>query len=362
MKILYGIQGTGNGHISRAREIAKCFSARNIEVDYLFSGREADKYFDMDAFGNYRCCKGLTFYSRNGRLSYIRTATSNNVVQFLRDVLSLNFKQYDLIISDFEPITAWAGKLRSAKVIGIGHQYAFGHKIPRDGDNFVSNLTMKYFAPAKESLGLHWDAFNGPILPPIVDVHLKPDQTKSNAVVVYLPFENQDSIQEILSPIKDQRFIIYSPDLTDSEKGNLSLRKTSHDGFKKDLSQAKAVISNSGFELISECLQLGLSILTKPQMAQTEQMSNAAALSQLGYATTCREINTKTVLGWLSSITPCPAIKYPDVADAITDWLLENPRRTPQQLSDQLWSQVIKDQSQGSAQTNGFKTQEAATK
>ena len=61
MKILYGIQGTGNGHITRARVMAKAFKQRNVEVDYLFSGRPADQYFDMDVFGDYRVFEGVTF-------------------------------------------------------------------------------------------------------------------------------------------------------------------------------------------------------------------------------------------------------------------------------------------------------------
>lgn len=320
--------------------MAKSLDTKNIEVDFLFSGRDESQYFDMEVFGEYRCYRGLTFYSRNGRLSYVKTALSNNIFQFFKDVLSLQLDQYDLIVSDFEPVTAWAGKLRNKKVIGMGHQYAFGHTIPRAGDNFVSDLTMRYFAPAKESLGLHWSAFNSPILPPIVDTHLTRDSHSSDAIVVYLPFENQNTIQNMLGSIKSQNFIIYSPELQDEEKGNLSLRKTSHDGFKRDLSQAKAVICNSGFELISECLQLGLSILTKPQLAQTEQMSNAAALAELGYATTCKELSTEKIAEWLGEVERQPAIKFPDVAEAITDWMLENPRCTPQQLSDKLWARV----------------------
>ncbi len=39
MKILYGIQGTGNGHITRARVMASCFKELGIDVDYVFSGR-----------------------------------------------------------------------------------------------------------------------------------------------------------------------------------------------------------------------------------------------------------------------------------------------------------------------------------
>ena len=39
------------------------------------------------------------------------------------------------------------------------------------------------------------------------------------------------------------------------------------------------VVCNSGFELISECLQLGKTVLTRPVLGQMEQMSNAFALA-----------------------------------------------------------------------------------
>ena len=39
MKILYGVQGTGNGHIARARAMSHAFKEHDVEVDFLFSGR-----------------------------------------------------------------------------------------------------------------------------------------------------------------------------------------------------------------------------------------------------------------------------------------------------------------------------------
>jgi len=54
MKILYGVQGTGNGHITRARAMARELYAAGLEVNFLFSGRPADKYFDMDVFKDYQ--------------------------------------------------------------------------------------------------------------------------------------------------------------------------------------------------------------------------------------------------------------------------------------------------------------------
>lgn len=41
MKILYAIQGTGNGHISRARDIIPLLEKKG-ELDVLISGTEAD--------------------------------------------------------------------------------------------------------------------------------------------------------------------------------------------------------------------------------------------------------------------------------------------------------------------------------
>ena len=54
MKIFYGVQATGNGHISRARSMAPLLKAAGIEVDYLFSGRKAEHFFDMEHFGDFQ--------------------------------------------------------------------------------------------------------------------------------------------------------------------------------------------------------------------------------------------------------------------------------------------------------------------
>ena len=54
MRILYGVQATGNGHITRARVMAPALRNAGIEVDYLFSGRPADQLFNMEPFGDYQ--------------------------------------------------------------------------------------------------------------------------------------------------------------------------------------------------------------------------------------------------------------------------------------------------------------------
>ena len=47
MRILYGVQATGNGHITRARVLLPALQAAGVEVDVLLSGRAPERLFNM---------------------------------------------------------------------------------------------------------------------------------------------------------------------------------------------------------------------------------------------------------------------------------------------------------------------------
>ncbi|MGB2361662.1 MAG: glycosyltransferase family protein, partial [Luminiphilus sp.] len=127
MRILYGVQATGQGHISRARAMAQAFKQHpDVDVTWLFSGRPRERLFDMGPFGDFQHRAGLTFVTEAGRLRYRKTIMANRYWQFIRDVQRLDVTAYDLVVTDYEPVTAWAGKLKGQSVLGIGHQYAFG--------------------------------------------------------------------------------------------------------------------------------------------------------------------------------------------------------------------------------------------
>ena len=55
---------------------------------------------------------------------------ANRDWQFIRDVQRLDVKAYGQVVTDYEPVTAWAGKLKGQSVMGIGHQYASGKNKP----------------------------------------------------------------------------------------------------------------------------------------------------------------------------------------------------------------------------------------
>jgi uncharacterized protein (TIGR00661 family) len=343
MKILYGVQGTGNGHISRARMMARYFSQaaqhQPLQIDYLLSGREPDKFFDMDCFGKYQYRQGLTFVTKAGSIQYFDTLRQNNIFRFIRDIITLDVSSYDLIISDFEPVTAWAGRLTGKSVLGIGHQYAFSYAIPVEGYHIVARNIMRYFAPANISVGLHWHHFGHPILPPIIDKQVT-RQGGGNKVLVYLPFEDQQKVTEMLNRLGSFDFVQYAPELIKGEQANVSLRKTCLEGFKKDLASCEAVICNAGFELVSECLNLGIAVLVKPLKGQMEQLSNAEALRQLAYGQTIDELSVDNIGRWLRSEKTVPKVQFPDVAESLVDWILQRDYQQPRKLCEHLWQDV----------------------
>ncbi|MDG2850585.1 glycosyltransferase family protein, partial [Vibrio parahaemolyticus] len=224
MKILYGVQGTGNGHIARARAMSHAFKEHNVEVNFLFSGRAPEKYFSMEAFGDYQTRRGFTFITEKGSVNYAKTALNNNLVQFFKEVKQLDLSSYDLIINDFEPVTAWAARQQNKPSIGISHQNAFRYPVPLKGASWLDKSVIEYFAPSQHHLGLHWHHFDQPLLPPIV--HTVDSQAENDDfVLVYLPFESIEDISDLLFHFNQQAFICYHPDVIECEQvENIELR------------------------------------------------------------------------------------------------------------------------------------------
>lgn len=316
----------------------------DIEVDWLFSGRERDAYFDMELFGDFQCQPGLTFHSHAGRLQPLKTASKARLIRLWKDIHSPDLSEYDLVISDYEPITARAARHQGVRSVGIGHQYAFCYPVPERGGNFVTRTIMQKYAPVDLPVGLHWHHFDQPILPPIVDLD-DSLTTQANGVggmmdnvLVYLPFEDQASLLPLFRQFQDYHFYVYAPGLGFCDEGNVHTRPPSRDGFQRDLVNSHRVICNAGFELISEALQLGKQILAKPLCGQMEQMSNAAALEQLGYAAIEECINFQALDFWFSCELSTVRPAYPNVAHTLAEWIHEGCKEEVESLSQRLWS------------------------
>lgn len=336
MKILYGVQGTGNGHITRARIMAKALAAVGAKVDWVFSGRPPEEFFDMDDFGDYQAYRGLTFAVKSGRVLYLKTALTSNLRQLNSDIKKVNVEGYDFIINDFEPISAWAARRAGKKVIGISHQNAFLYDIPKQGSNIFVDWFMRKFAPVTLPIGLHWHHFNQPILPPMVEPSHYPNITTPKHYLVYLPFARLPDIMPQLREFPDYQFFVYQPVPAAFDEGHIHVRPFSREGFQQDLHRCEGVICSAGFELPSEAIQLGKKLLVQPVAGQMEQKSNAVALQQLGYGSVTDQLSVTAIGMWLPLPKPEP-VNFPNVAEALAYWLVKTGGENIGELQQKLW-------------------------
>ena len=125
MKVLYAIQTTGSGHISRAKEFIPLLE-RRFQFDVILSGPPVQLDLGHPVKKHYR---GLTLYTyKNGGINWIKTLFKNNLWQLFRDIVKLRFQDYDLVITDFEPISAWASLFKGVLCFGMSNQISLWQK------------------------------------------------------------------------------------------------------------------------------------------------------------------------------------------------------------------------------------------
>lgn len=343
MKLLYAVQATGNGHITRARAMLPALQRVGIEADFLFSGRAKEKLFDMQCFGSFQYFRGFTFITENGTVQSWKTLKQAKLKQFWSDVNSLDLSRYDLLLNDFEPISAWAARRQGIPSLGLAHQYALRYPIPGTEKAFWLQPAIDFFTPLDRYLGVHWQHFDQAILPPLLNIspsHSVYDEDNQQPfILVYLPFEALDKVVHWLQGFPDIQFKLYTDVLDKSSFGHIQIHPLSRQAFPCDLRLCSGVICNSGFGLCSEALVLGKKLLTKPLSGQIEQYSNACILKQMGNAQVMYRLDTHKLENWLMCDS-IEAVHYPDVAEHIAKWLVSGEDSRADKLIKTVWQEV----------------------
>lgn len=343
MKILYGIQATGNGHISRSREIVRELKRAGHELEIIISGRERSELWDMEVFEPFSLRRGITFKTRNGRIHLIRSLMSIRAGKFVRDLHSITPDDIDLVISDFEPITAHFARQHKIPSMGIGRQYALQYPLPDLRNDHLSQMIFKYYSPVSIPVGLHWYHHGHPILPPIVPKTIREMIAKGTRngsfFLVYLPFENPKHVLQFLRLFPETDFRFYTQYEGESTS-NVELMPHSRTGFIESLSSCSGVFCNAGFELASEALAFGKKLLVKPVLNQPEQVFNASALSSLGLGQRIDRLDYEVFSQWLNH-NQSHRRDWPDVANAIANWIsLPGNLQPVSHLAADLWAQL----------------------
>lgn len=340
MKILYAIQGTGNGHLARATEIVPILKSL-ADVDVLVSGTQADLQVPFEI--NYRF-SGLSFIvGKKGGVDLLKTAREMPVRQFLRDIRKLPVNKYDLVISDFEPVSAWACRLRKKECIGLSHQNAVLHpSAPRpDFTDPFGKFILKHYAPADVRYGFNFKNDASNIFTPVIRSSIRNAKSSTQPhYTVYLPAYSDEQIQDVLTRIPEVEWQVFSKhSKTEYRVNNIYFRPVSLESFTESFLNGTGLLCMAGFEGPAEAIFLGKKLCVIPMKKQYEQYCNAAFLKSMGIAVLNRFSGSVPELtGWIEKTDPLH-VDFPEITRQILEEILEKhqPKHEPFPYQPSLW-------------------------
>lgn len=323
MRILYGIQGTGNGHLSRAEDVVPALE-KIADVDVLVSGNQSQvpTKFPVD----YQR-KGLTFYtSKNGGINIRKTISNFRFANFIKEIRDFPAKKYDLIISDFEPISAWSATIKNIPCIELSHQAAVCHpSSPKhDRSDLIGNYVLEHYCPAKTKYGFHFKSYDKSIFEPVIRKSIRECLPKiENYYLVYLPAYHDDSIFKVISCF-DVKWLVFSKHTKQSyAKKNVEFHPVDNANFLRYFQNCEGVLCGAGFELPAEALYLGKKLLVIPMKGQFEQQCNAASLKEIGITVLpeLKLIHHRAIQNWVTITKPLQ-INYTSNLEAVTEKII----------------------------------------
>jgi uncharacterized protein (TIGR00661 family) len=325
MKILYAIQGTGNGHVCRAREIVPLLKNR-ADVDVLISGIQSDVQLPFEVKYVFR---GLSYiFGKKGGIDLLATYKKNRIKNLLKEIAQLPVEEYDLVISDFEPVSSWACFTRNKPCVGLSHQAAVLNKNaphPKHSDA-VGRAILKAYAPASVQYGFHFDRYDSNIFTPVIRKEVREIPVSDRGhYTVYLPAYSDKRIINILGRCEGVRWEIFSKHFDhEVNTENVSIFPVNSEAFIASLASSHGVICGAGFETPAEALFLNKKLLVIPMKSQYEQSCNAAALNQLGIPVirSLKGTHLPFITEWLKTEQRVN-VNYPDNTAAILDHILQ---------------------------------------
>ena len=316
MRILYAIQGTGNGHLSRAKDIYPEL-CKYGEVDVLISGIQSDVNVDFPV--KYKLT-GLSFiFGKTGGIDFLATIRKMRLFNLYKNTRQLNIQQYDLVINDFEPVSAWAAKIRKVPCVSLSHQWAVSHPRapkPTDQNYLFGKLVLNHYAPCSDGFGFHFRPYGRKIFTPVIRREIREAKVSNRGhITVYLPSYDDPTLVAFLKRFKNVNWEVFSKHCAgECVYDNVHIQPIENNAFIESMASSNGVLCGAGFEGPAEALYLGKKLMVVPMKGQFEQQCNAAALSSMGVSV-IRRVSRQyydRIHYWLLDSKPLVEVDYPD--------------------------------------------------
>lgn len=299
-RIIYGVAGEGFGHSSRSHLIGQHLIEAGNDVMFVAS-RKAYTYLKRYFGSGVHEIFGLSLAFSDRRLSCVKTVATN-LANFrrpyfeTRDFLRKSFDTFspDLVISDFEPFSAWWAWRNEIPFVSIDHEHLLTNcRLKHNLRNWYPRLTSAlvtrghYFGASayvvlnffRASVKDDSTILAPPVVRPVVQSYAS--EREEHILLYSSDRTGRERLLDTLQNAPDYRFYIYGYNES-SEVGNCVFKRTSTEGFLEDLASCRGVIATAGFSLISECLHFKKRMLLLPIVGQYEQMVNGRYVEALG--------------------------------------------------------------------------------
>lgn len=325
MKILYAIQGTGNGHLSRAMDIIPCLM-KHADVHILVSGIQGDLVLPYQLSYKFR---GLSFiFGKSGGVDIWKTCIKSNIRKLVKEINSVPVEDYDLVINDFEPVSAWACSAKNVPCIGLSHQSAvLAEEAPKtDNNDVLGKLILKNYAPNTAQYGFHFKAYAENIFTPVIRKQVRDEAVQNRGhYTVYLPAYDDPRLIATLTKFKNVNWDVFSKHNHRPYKiRNVSVQPIHNERFIRSMASSEGILCGAGFETPAEALFMKKKLLVVPMKNQYEQQLNAAALAQMGVPV-IKNLNKRfdlVIHNWIES-NRIIEVDYPDRTQEIIDRIIE---------------------------------------
>jgi len=265
--------------------------------------------------------EGLHIVSRDNKVSVISTVLHNlrrgrRAMQRNRTLVRLfdDFKP-DVVITDFEPATAWLANWRRIPLVSLDNQHRLRYmkfQVPMSLllDKWVTRLIIALMIPRPtvslatslvlgESTNSHTRIYPPIVRQEVLDLH--PQEHDFHLVYVTSAFE---SLITVLKAFPDKTFHVYGHHPV-SQDQNIHYRAFSGQAFVDDLATCKSVIATAGFTLMSEAMCLEKPCLALPMTGQFEQQVNALFLERSGCGMNARRVSIEMLQTFFASHAEC---------------------------------------------------------
>jgi len=333
-RIIYGVAGEGFGHSSRSHLIGQKLIDSGHDV--MFVGSQKSLLYLKQYFGRrVKEIFGLSFAFEDGRVDKSETLKKNLLKlpegnRINDELFREHFEPFEpeLVISDFEPFSAWWAWRKNVPFISIDHEHMLTLcELEHQKRNWLSHLTAKvvtecHYVGAAVYVIINF--FRTPLridsavlVPPVVrPVVCELEALQGEYILLYSTTgSGREQLTEILNKFDGQKFYIYG--FNESlEYKNCIFKERSTEGFLKDLAGARGVIASAGFSLLSECLYLKKKMLLLPLAGQYEQIINGHYIQKLGLGLSAEKLDEEIIARFIDELDkPMPddeRILWPD--------------------------------------------------